>query len=77
MSMKEEDVLKILGNRIREARKRKGLSQEDLAFEAEIDRSYMGGIERGERNPSFKMLCMIAEVLGVDVGALTEGLPFK
>jgi transcriptional regulator with XRE-family HTH domain len=52
------------------------LSQEALAFEANIDRSYVGGIERGERNPSFFTLCAIAKVLSCDVGSLTQGLPF-
>jgi transcriptional regulator with XRE-family HTH domain len=69
--------LRLLGERIRETRKVKGLSQEDLAYEAEVDRSYMGGIERGQRNPSFKTLCTIASTLQVDVGTLTSGLPVK
>ena len=42
-----------LGNRIREHRKQLGLTQEDLAHKAEIDRSYIGGVERGERNLTF------------------------
>jgi transcriptional regulator with XRE-family HTH domain len=69
--------LKILGQRIRQARKKKCLSQEDLAHNADIDRSYMGGVERGERNPSFKALCAIAKSLDADVGSLTNGLPVE
>jgi transcriptional regulator with XRE-family HTH domain len=69
--------LRLLGERIRKTRKAKGLSQEDLAYEAEVDRSYMGGIERGQRNPSLKTLCTIASTLNVDVGTLTRGLPVK
>jgi len=38
-----------------------------------IDRSYMGGVKRGERNLSFKKLCAIAETLGCDLAALTRG----
>ncbi len=67
--------MQILGERIRTARKAQGLSQEALAFEAGIDRSYCGGLERGERNPSFNMLCSLAKVLRVDLGFLCSGLP--
>jgi len=56
-------------------RKVKDLTQEDLAHESDIDRSYIGGVERGERNLSFEKLCQIAAALGCDVAALTEGLP--
>jgi transcriptional regulator with XRE-family HTH domain len=67
--------LKVLGERIREMRKVKNLTQEDLAYASEIDRSYIGGVERGERNLSFDKLCQIAEALGCDVASLTKGLP--
>jgi transcriptional regulator with XRE-family HTH domain len=67
--------LQVLGERIREARKKKGLSQEALAFESDMDRSYMGGVERGQRNLSFKKLCRIASVIGCDLGRLCRGLP--
>lgn len=64
-----------LGKRIRDARKEKGWTQEDLAYEAEIDRSYIGGVERGERNVTFSILCRIARALGRDVASLTHELP--
>lgn len=67
--------LQILGQRIREVRTAKGLTQEDLAHESDIDRSYIGGVERGERNLSFDKLCQIAHALGCDVAALTKNLP--
>ncbi len=67
--------LKQLGNRIRDKRKALGWTQEDLAANAEIDRSYIGGVERGERNLTFTMLCQICAALGCDVAALTKGLP--
>src|SRR6266481_5780898 len=73
--LKNKNSLQVLGERIRRARKRKGLSQEGLAFESDIDRSYVGGLERGERNPSFFKLCAIAQVVGSDVGRLCRGLP--
>lgn len=71
----KKTVLEDLGSRIREKRKELGWTQEDLAAKAEIDRSYIGGVERGERNLSFTMLCDIAKSLGCDVAALTAGLP--
>jgi transcriptional regulator with XRE-family HTH domain len=64
-----------LGERIRDARKERGWTQEDLADEAEIDRSYIGGVERGERNVTFSMLCRIARAIGRDVASLTQELP--
>jgi transcriptional regulator with XRE-family HTH domain len=41
------------------------MTQEKLAFEAEIDLTYVGGIERGKRNPSLLVMCRIAVVLSV------------
>lgn len=68
-------VLEELGNRIREKRKARGWTQEKLADNAGIDRSYIGGVERGERNLTFKVLCLICEALRCDVAALTKGIP--
>jgi transcriptional regulator with XRE-family HTH domain len=67
--------LKILGDRIRERRRNLNLTQEGLAYKSEIDRSYIGGVERGERNLSFDKLCQIARALECDVAALTQNLP--
>lgn len=67
--------LKQLGSRIREKRQALGLTQEELAAKADIDRSYIGGVERGERNLTFTMLCQICAALGCDVAAITKGLP--
>ena len=71
----EPDVLKELGKRIREKRKALGWTQEELAAEADIDRSYIGGVERGERNVTFIMLCQICTALRCHVAALTRGIP--
>ncbi len=73
--MNADKSLKILGERIKRARKKMGWSQEGFAFQTNIDRSYMGGIERGEYNISFQKLCIIAKTLKKDVGTLTKGLP--
>ena len=73
--MKLNQSLKILGQRIRQSRKSLGISQEELALSAGIDRSYMGQVERGERNISIVSLCKISLVLKKDLGFLCAGLP--
>jgi transcriptional regulator with XRE-family HTH domain len=59
-----EDWKRLVGANVRRLRKAKGLTQEQLAFEAEIDLTYVGGIERGRRNPSLMVLVAIAKALG-------------
>lgn len=53
----------IVGGNIRKLREARGLTQEKLAVDAEIDLTYLGGIERGLRNPSLMVLVRIAEAL--------------
>lgn len=65
-----------LGQNIRTKRKELGLSQEDLAFKAGLDRTYIGGIERGERNVSILNLCLIAYTLGVPSYTLLDGVTY-
>ncbi|MHB8490644.1 MAG: helix-turn-helix domain-containing protein [Solirubrobacteraceae bacterium] len=60
------------GRAVRAAREERGLSQEALAFECELDRSYIGGIERGERNPSLTNILRIATALAIAPSALLE-----
>lgn len=60
-----------LGKRIKELRREKDITQIDLAAKVGIDRSYLGFIERGERNVSFDVLTDIAKALGVSVSDLT------
>lgn len=71
----EEDILKILGHRIREKRKSLGWTQEDLAHNIGLDRSYVGGVERGQRNLTIKVLAQICAGLGCDMATLTKGIP--
>ena len=59
-----------LGNKIQALRKSKGFSQEGFAIEVGLDRSYMGGVERGERNVATLNLIKIAKALKVEVGDL-------
>lgn len=69
-SEKDRAYLKALGARVRELRKKAGYSQEDFALEIGLDRTYMGGVERGERNVAVLNLRKIAAGLGVCVGDL-------
>ncbi|MBY0566009.1 MAG: helix-turn-helix transcriptional regulator [Hyphomonadaceae bacterium] len=55
----------IVGANILKLRKRRGLSQEELAVDAEIDVTYLRGIERGRRNPSLMVMVRLADQLGV------------
>ncbi|MBW8311614.1 MAG: helix-turn-helix domain-containing protein [Rhizobium sp.] len=71
----EKSALEELGFRIRTRRKQLGWTQEVLAANAGLDRSYVGGIERGERNITFTVLCDIARSLRWDVARLTVDLP--
>lgn len=63
-------VCKELGVAVREHRKRMGISQEELAFRAELDRTYISQIERGVSNPSLLVLTTIAEKLNVKLTEL-------
>jgi ribosome-binding protein aMBF1 (putative translation factor) len=62
----EAEIQKRFGEHVREIRKRKGLSQEALALASELDRTYIGGVERGERNISLVNIYRIAEALGLE-----------
>ena len=62
----------IVGRNVRRLRQAKGLTQEQLAFEADIDLTYVGGIERGRRNPSLLVMVRIARALDVELSGLIE-----
>lgn len=65
-------ILEKFGKHVRAMRTAKGISQEELAFRAGVHRTYLGGIERGERNPSLKNIAAIAEALQVPLAELFD-----
>lgn len=73
--MKESgDITSRFGQRVRQMRKAKGLSQEAFAAECDLDRTYVSGIERGRRNVSLRNIEVIAKALGISISDLTQGL---
>jgi transcriptional regulator with XRE-family HTH domain len=62
----------IVGTNVRRLRQQAQLTQEQLAFAAEIDLTYVGGIERGIRNPSIVVLARIAEALETNPSELLK-----
>lgn len=66
------DWRQIVGANVRRFRQAAGMTQEQLAFSAEIDLTYVGGIERGRRNPSVLVLARIAAALSVEPSALLQ-----
>jgi transcriptional regulator with XRE-family HTH domain len=60
----------IVAKNVRKLRQQRKLTQEQLAFAAKIDLTYLGGIERGKRNPSLLVMARIASALGVPLPKL-------
>jgi len=65
-------IIKEIGLRIRKYRLKKGLTQEELAFEANLHRAYVGQIERGEKNIGVLNLQKIAKALEIKMSKLLE-----
>jgi transcriptional regulator with XRE-family HTH domain len=68
------DIRGRFGQRVRDLRKARSLSQEDFAGECGLDRTYISGIERGRRNVSLINIALIARTLGISVSELLRGL---
>ena len=66
----DKKLLKKIGDNIKKFRKEKDISQEALALECGMDRTYVSAVERGERNISVLKLKKIADVLGIDISKL-------
>lgn len=72
--MMEDSGKKTFGGNVRRIRESLGLSQERLGADAKLDRSYIGGVERGERNPSLAAILNLAHALQVPPARLLEGI---
>lgn len=68
--MENQEYLKLFAAKVRLIREQKGLSQEKLATEAGLHRTYIGMVERSERNPSLICIYKIAKGLNVDIKEL-------
>ena len=73
-SAQEKKYLRAFGARVRELRRKAGYSQEAFALEIGLDRTYMGGVERGERNVAVLNICKIAKGLRVPVAKLFDSI---
>ena len=67
-------LLRSLGLRVRQLREARGLTQEQLGEKAELDQTYLSGIERGVRNPSIEVLARVAKALRISLAELFEGV---
>lgn len=74
MPKRRSPLLSAFGSRIRQRRLRLGISQEELAERSGLHRTYVGSVERGERNVSLINATRIAKALGVDLGRLLSRL---
>lgn len=65
---------KRFGERLKELRAKNDLTQEDLAYKVGVDRSYMGFLERGEKNPTLEKLNLIAKAFKISLSDLFKGI---
>ena len=72
--MEDDDILVQFGRRLKTLRKQRGLSQERLALEAELERSYISDIEVGRRNLALRNLHALAVALGITLSELFIGI---
>ena len=70
----QRDILEKFGDRVRELRQGLELSKDKFAAQCEMDRTYMGGIERGERNLALRNIERIAKALDISISELMDGL---
>lgn len=71
---RKPDILEEFGKRVRKLRLESGWSQEKFAHQCELDRTYVGGVERGERNIALKNIKKMADALGVSLAELLNGI---
>lgn len=68
------DITVRFGERLRDFRRRAGLSQEEFAEKCDLDRTYVSGIERGKRNVALRNIEAIAKALSVPISEIMKGL---
>ncbi|RNE48060.1 helix-turn-helix domain-containing protein [Corynebacterium alimapuense] len=73
----DKKILQLFGHRLRTARLAVGLSQEALAHESGLHRTYIGSVERGERNIALLNIVTLATVLKMDAGSLLAGMSLR
>lgn len=66
------EIQVLVGKNVKRYREQKGISQEELAFQSELHRTYVSGVERGIRNPTVAIVGRLAEALGVKPSKLLE-----
>ncbi|MBU3557199.1 helix-turn-helix transcriptional regulator [Polynucleobacter sp. Ross1-W9] len=71
-NVSKKDPLLLFGSNIARLRKEIGLSQEQLALESGLARSYMGGVERGQRNIALINICKLADALNIEPSELLK-----
>lgn len=71
---RKQDIALRFGARVRQLRTSKGYSQESFAAKCELDRTYVGGIERGERNVGLRNIEVIARALDITLAELMDAL---
>lgn len=69
-----EQILKAVENNIREYRQIRGFTQEELAFKSDLHRTYIGAVERGEKNITVLSLSKISAALEVETSKLMDGI---
>ncbi len=74
MQTKLPRALRAFGLNVRKRRESRGLTQESAGEKADLDPTYISGIERGVRNPSLLSICRLAKALGISVSELVEGV---
>lgn len=67
-------ILLGFGKNLKHFRKNKNLSQEDLAFKCGLDRTYISGLERGKRNPTLKIISLLAQHLDISMSELVSNI---
>ncbi|MBD2343757.1 helix-turn-helix domain-containing protein [Anabaena subtropica] len=77
MDEPKQKILSALGYLVRQHRIERGISQEELGLRANLDRTYISGVERGVRNPSLTALVSLANGLGISVSVLLENLEIE